>query len=219
MEVERNVVVYAVLVSCVLLLQCGTVSSVKPLGVGNKAIAFSAGGPVAPVYDMDIPLPYSVLRYRFGLKDNTDIHIGIHPTMALFGNLGIDAGVTRHFMRNLGMRPGISAGLALYGFYDFADLDHMRAYPELSIIFSYDIFRSSHVVYFGGQGMIQFAEPYIVPAAVAGGEFSLGRNFALSIETRWYAPTESSDDRVVDFRLRPFDQGALGFVLGLGYRL
>lgn len=219
MRVERSVVVYSILVYGMLLLQCGTVSSVKPLGAGNKSIVLSAGGPVAPVYDMNIPLPYSVLRYRLGLNDNTDIHIGIHPTMALFGNLGIDAGITRHFMRSLGMRPGISAGLALYGFYDFGDLDHIRVYPELSIIFSYDIFRSNHVIYLGEQGMIQFAEPYIVPTAIAGGEFSLGRNLALTLETRWYAPTESGDDRVVDFRLTPFGQGALGFVLGLGYKL
>ncbi|UCD06471.1 MAG: hypothetical protein JSV98_04370 [candidate division WOR-3 bacterium] len=219
MKVEKIIVAFVILGSCILLLQCGTVSSVKPMGTGGRSIAFSAGGPVAPVFDMDIPLPYSVLRYRFGLNDNTDIHIGIHPTMALFGNLAIDAGLTRHFTRSLGMRPGVSAGLAIYGFYDFVDLSHMRVYPEISLIFSYDIFRSSHVVYLGGQGMIQFAEPYIVPALTVGGEFSLGKSLALSLETRWYAPTESSDDRVVDFKLRPFDQGALGFVLGLGYKL
>lgn len=215
---ERSVVAYSILVLCIVLLQCGTVSSVKPLGAGNKSIVFSAGGPVAPVYDMNIPLPYSVLRYRFGLNDNTDIHIGVHPTMALFGNLGIDAGFTRHFMRSFGMRPGVSAGLAFYGFYDFGEVDHMRVYPELSIIFSYDIFHSRHVLYFGGQSMIQFVEPYVVPAVFGGGELSLGRSLAFNLETRWYAPTESGDDRVVDFKLTPFGQGALGFVLGFGYK-
>ena len=219
MIAKWKIVVYSVLVFCVLFVQCGTVSSVRPLGAGNRSINFSAGGPVAPVFDMDIPLPYSVLRYRFGLNDNTDIHIGIHPTMALFGNLGIDAGLTRHFVRSHGIRPGVSAGFGIYGFYDFADLNHIRVYPELSFILSYDIFHSKHVVYLGGQSMIQFAEPYFVPAVIAGGDLSLGRRFVLSLETRWYAPTESSDDRVVDYKLRPFDQGAVGFVLGFGYRL
>jgi hypothetical protein len=219
LKVKWNVVVYLVLSICILIIHCGTVSSVKPLGSGNKAVVFSAGGPVAPVYDMNIPLPYSVLRYRSGLNSSTDFHIGIHPTMALFGNLGIDAGFTRHFMRSRGLVPGLSAGFVLYGFYDFADLNHLRAYPELSVIFSYDIGRSDHVVYMGGQTMLQFAEPYVVPAVITGGEFSLGKNLILSLETRWYAPTESSDDRVVDFRFRPFDQGAVGFVVGLGYKL
>lgn len=219
MKVERNALAYVILACCIVLLDCGTVSSVRPLGSGNRALVFSAGGPVAPVFDMNIPLPYSVLRYRFGLNDNTDVHIGLHTTMALFGNLGIDAGFTRHFTRSHGMRPGVSAGLALYGFYDFGEVGHTRLYPEFSVIFSYDIFRSRHVLYFGGQGMVQFAEPYLVPAIMAGAELSLGRRLALSLETRWYAPTESGDDRVVDFKLTPFGQGAMGFVLGFGYQL
>ncbi len=219
MNVREDVVVCFTLFVCLLLLQCGTVSSVKPAGAGNKSFVLSAGGPVAPVYDMEIPLPYSVLRYRLGLEGNTDLHVGIHPTMALFGNLGVDAGITRHFARSLGLRPGFSAGFALYGFYDFGEVGHMRFYPELSVLFTYDILNSRHVLYGGAQSMIQFSEPYVVPAFMLGGEISLGRRYALTLETRWYAPFESGDDRVVDFTLTPFGRGALGFVLGFGYQL
>jgi hypothetical protein len=217
-KLRKEIVVCSVFVICLISLQCGTVSSVRPMGAGNKSLVFSAGGPVAPVYDINMPLPYSVLRYRFGLSDNTDMHIGIHPTMALFANLGLDVGVTKHFVRNDGLRPGFSASLCLYGFYDFTETTSARVYPDVALIMTYDISRRVPVLYFGLESMIQFTEPYMVPAFLLGGEFTLGSRSALRLETRWYAPTESGDDRVVDFALTPFGQGAIGFVLGFEYR-
>jgi hypothetical protein len=215
---RRAIVTYSMLVISIILCGCGTISSVKPMGAGNKSFVFSAGGPVAPVYDINMPLPYSVLRYRFGLDDNTDIHIGVHPTMALLANLGLDVGITKHFVRNDGLRPGFSASLCLYGFYDFTDVSSVRVYPDVALIMTYDISRRVPVLYLGLESMIQFTEPYIVPVFLLGSEFSLGSRFTLSTEARWYAPTESGEDRVVDFALTPFGQGAVGFVLGFAYR-
>jgi len=217
MKVGMKAVAYACLTICFIILACGTVASVKPMGAGNKALVFSVAGPVAPVYDIKMPMPYSVLRYRFGLNDNTDAYIGIHPTLGLFGNIGLDAGVTRHFARSLGWRPGISAGMSLYGFYDFVELGNARLYPELSLILSYDVSERVPVIYFGIENMFQLTKPYVVPVCLVGSEFALGSRVALSVETRWYAPTESGDDRVVDYTIIPFGQGALGFALGFTY--
>jgi hypothetical protein len=216
-KVRMQVVAYIGLATSLVFMGCGTVASVKPMGAGNKALVFSAGGPVAPVYDIEMPLPYSVLRYCFGLNENTDVHVGIHPTMGFFGNLGVDVGLTRHFWRNRGLRPGISAGMSLYGFYDFAELDHARLYPELSLILTYDISKRVPVIYLGVENMFQFTRPYIVPVCLVGGEFSASSRLTLNLEARWYAPNESGDDRVVDYILTPFGQGALGFVLGVTY--
>jgi len=216
-KVKVEVVACICLLSCLIVLECGTVASVKPMGTGNKALVFSAGGPVAPVYGIKMPLPYSVLRYRFGLNDNTYAHVGIHPTMGLFGNLGLDVGLTKHFVRSLGLRPGISAGISLYSFYDFMKVNNARFYPELSLILTYDISKRVSVVYLGVENMFQFTEPYVIPACLMGGEFTLSNRLTLDLEAKWYAPTESSDDRVVDYVVTPLEQGALGFVLGLTY--
>jgi len=217
MEVRRLTVAFACLILCFVLVKCGTVASVKPLGAGNKSLSFSAGGPVAPVYDIDMPLPYSVLRFRFGMNDDTDAHLGLHPTMALFGNAGFDLGLTKHFIRNSGLRPGFSGSVVLYGFSDFAEVGNVRVYPECSFILTYDVSRRFPVVYLGVENMIQFTEPYVIPAFLLGGEAALSRRLGFSLETRWYAPTESGDDRVVDYALSPFGQGAVGFVLGVAY--
>jgi hypothetical protein len=217
MKLRMGIVAFIFLVFCIFALECGTVASVRPIGAGNKSIVFSAGGPVAPVYDINMPLPYSVLRYRFGLNDDTDAHIGVHPTLALFGDVGLDMGLTKHFTRNQGLRPGFSAGVSLYGFYDFSEVSNARLYPELSFILTYDVSKRVPVIYLGVENMIQFTEPYVVPACLLGGEFALSRRLALSLETRWYAPIESGDDRVVDYSITPFGQGAVGFVLGFSY--
>lgn len=219
MKVGMKTVAYVCLVVCFIFLACGTVASVKPMGTGNKALVFSAGGPVAPVYDIEMPLPYSVFRYRFGVNDNADAHVGLHPTMGLFGNLGLDIGLTKHFVRNVGLRPGISAGMSLYGFYDFSEAGNARLYPELSVILTYDVSTRVPVIYLGVENMIQFTEPYIIPACLLGGEFVLSNRFALSLEARWYAPNESGDDRVVDYSITPFGQGAFGFVFGFAYTI
>ena len=217
MKVRMGIVAFIFLILCILVLECGTVASVKPVGAGNKTVVFSAGGPVAPVYDINMPIPYSVLRFRFGLDDDTDAHVGLHPTLALFGDVGLDIGVTKHFARNEGLRPGFSASMSLYGFYDFSELSNVRVYPELSFILCYDVSKRIPVVYLGVENMIQFTEPYVVPACLLGGEFALSRRLVISLETRWYAPLESGDDRVVDYSITPFGQGAVGFVLGFAY--
>ncbi|UCF69803.1 MAG: hypothetical protein JSW49_06255 [candidate division WOR-3 bacterium] len=218
MRAGKAIVICVVLFTCLVLSRCGTISSVRPMGAGNKSLVFSAGGPVAPVFDIDMPLPYSVLRYRFGLNDDTDIHIGLHPTMALFANLGFDIGVTKHFARSAGLRPGFSAGASIYAFYDFSETASARVYPDVALILTYDISQRLRVLYLGLESMIQFDEPYIVPALFLGAEYSLGSRFNLNAEARWYAPTESGDDRVVDFTFTPFGQGAVGLVLGCEYR-
>lgn len=217
MKVDVKTVAYVCLGICFIFLACGTVASVKPMGTGNKALTFSVGGPVAPVYDINMPLPYSVLRYCHGLNANTDAHVGIHPTMGLFGNIGLDVGLTRHFMRNLGWRPGVSAGVSLYGFYDFEELDNARLYPELTLIFTYDVSQRVPVIYFGFENMFQFTKPYFIPVCLVGSEFALSNRWTLGLEARWYAPTESGDDRVVDYVITPVGQGALGFALGVMY--
>lgn len=217
MKVYMKIVAYACLFNCLIVLACGTVASVKPMGTGNKALTFSVGGPVAPVYDINMPLPYSVLRYRQGLNANTDVHVGIHPTMGLFGNIGLDLGLTRHFMRNLGWRPGVSAGVSLYGFYDFEEFGNARLYPELTLIFTYDVSQRVPVIYFGFENMFQLTKPYLIPVCLAGSDFTLGNRLTLALEVRWYAPTESGDDRVVDYVITPVGQGALGFALGFTY--
>jgi len=164
-------------------------------------------------------MPYAVLRYRRGLNENTDFHFGIHPTMMMLGNIGMDMGLTKHIASQSGWMPALSLEASIYGFYHMPEFSSIRVYPALSLIGSYQLANRRHIVYFGTHSMMQFTSPYVVLAPLIGWEFSMGRKLVLNLETKWYAPTEESEKRVVDYTIRPFDYGALGFVWGLSYKL
>lgn len=200
-----------------LFIGCGTVASVQPIGKGNSALTLSSGGPVAPVFGIDMPLPYSVLRYRRGLSGSLDLHAGVHPTMMIMGNIALDAGVTKHVFDSFKMRPGLSIEGGLYAFTHVNDLSLISAFPEIGVIGHYLFARKRHAVYFGAQSMYQYTEPYVIVAPLLGTELRFGR-VVVNIESKWFAPTEQSDNRVVDYTIIPANTGAIGFVWGVSYR-
>ena len=199
-------------------VHCGTVASVRPIGKDNSSLTLCSGGPVAPVFDIQMPIPYSVLRYRRGLNETTDFHFGVHPTMMVLGNIALEAGVTKLVVHQQGWRPALALEGSVYGFMHTFDLPTTRAYPEIGFAASYSLSGRGHLVYFGMQNIIQYDEPYWIFAPLLGVELPIGR-FNINLEAKWYAPTERSDNRVVDYTLIPTDQGAIGFVWGLSYRL
>jgi hypothetical protein len=207
-----------VIILCLWVIGCGSVSSVRPIGMEEKSVTLSSGGPVTEVFGITMPLPYSVLRYRQGLSDNTDLHIGIHPTMAILGNLGIDVGLTKQLMGQSGWRPAFVLGGSVYGFYHFNETSSIRAYPEISMVASYNLGSRREVIYFGAQNMIQFSEPYLISVLLVGSEIPFGNHFILDLETKWYAPVEESEKRVVDYSITPAGHGVIGFVFGLSYK-
>jgi hypothetical protein len=196
---------------------CGTVASVQPLGKGKKALALSSGGPVKELFGIKMPIPYSVLRYRYGLNDNTDIHFGLHPTMMVMGNLSLEAGVTRQVLAQHGIWPALSVEVSIYSFLHILEFSTVKAFPAFSIVASNAFTGARHLVYYGVQSMFQYTEPYAAIAPVIGFELPLGRRLLLDLEARWYAPNEESEMRVVDYEINPFDHGAIGFVWGLSF--
>ena len=210
----------ACLFICVITagVQCGTVASVRPIGKDRSSLTFCAGGPIAPVFDIQMPIPYSVLRYRRGLNESTDFHLGLHPTMMVLGNVALEVGITKLLINQNGWRPALAVEGSVYGFMHAFDLSTTRAYPEIGLVASYSLSGRGHLVYFGMQNIIQYDEPYWIFAPLLGVELPFGR-FNVNLEAKWYAPTERSDNRVVDYTLIPADKGAIGFVWGLSYRL
>lgn len=207
-----------VIILCLGIIGCGTVSSVRPIGEDKKSMTFSSGGPITTIYGIKMPILYTVLRYRHGLSENTDFHAGVHPTMLILGNLGTDIGLTKHIVHQSGWSPSLSFEGSIYGFYHFNELSTIRAYPEISVIGSYNLMNQAAILYFGVQNMFQFSRPYLVFVPLFGLEFPFKKRFALNLETKWYAPSEESEDRVVDYEIKPFSHGALGVVWGLSYK-
>lgn len=217
---RRKIIALGCILMCVITagVRCGTVASVRPIGKDRSSLTFCSGGPIAPVFDIQMPIPYSVLRYRRGINENTDFHCGLHPTMMVLGNIALEAGVTKLLVKQNGPRPVLVLEGSVYGFMHVFDISTTRAYPEIGLVASYSLSRGGHLVYFGIQNIIQYDEPYWIFAPLMGVELPIGR-FNVNLEAKWYAPTEQSDNRIVDYTLIPADKGAIGFVWGLSYRL
>jgi len=211
--------ILAVLSVIVLLAvtRCGTVTAVTPLHRGESALAVSFGGPVANVGGMNVPMPYAVARYRYGLNDRAGLYAGGHLTAAALRVVGLDFGFSYHFLRQQGWVPcvGTSAGLAA-----FIQLGGDAAlFPQVDLVASYR-FGNRVTTYFGSQSMYQFASaPAVVLAPLVGGEFRPGDRFGLALEAKWYAPTETTHPRNVDFKIPIANHGAVGFVLGANWLL
>jgi hypothetical protein len=197
------------------LSHCGTVTAVTPLHRGESALAASVGGPVANVAGTNMPLPYLVARYRYGLNDQAGLYAGAHLLAAGFGIVGLDLGFSYHFLRQQGWVPcvGTSAGIVALIQPDGGE----ALFPQLDLVASYRL-GERVTAYLGSQSMYQFrSTPNVVLAPFVGGRFKVSDMFSLSLESKWYAPTEKTHPRNVDYTLPIGGHGAVGFVLGANW--
>jgi hypothetical protein len=175
----------------------------------------SLGGPVAEVAGMDIPIPYAAARYRSGLSDRAGLYAGVHLLPAALGVVGVDFGFSYHFLEQRGWIPcvGTSAGLVAF----VQPRGSEALFPQLDLVASYRLGKR-FTTYFGSQSMYQFqSKPNVVLAPFVGTEWRSSDRFSLALEGRWYAPTEPTRPRNVNYRLPIATLGAVGFVLGANW--
>jgi hypothetical protein len=194
---------------------CGTVTAVTPLHRGESALAASLGGPVANVAGMNIPIPYAVARYRYGLNEQAGIYAGGHLLAAARGIVGLDFGFSYHFLEQRGWVPCVGASAGILALIQAGGSEAL--FPELDLVASYRL-GNRFTTYFGSQSMYQFrSEPNVVLAPFIGGEWRASDRFSLSLEAKWYAPTEPTHPRNVNYTLPIGGHGAVGFVLGANW--
>jgi len=214
---NQRVINVSVLLTFLLILGCGTVTTIRPIRKGESAFALSCGGPVTHVSGINIPLPYAVIRYRYGLNNNLNLYGGSHLLLFALGDIGLDAGISYHFLKQTKWIPAVGIGAGIYGFSKPGK--DIRVFPELELTGSY-IFGSRFLTYFGTQSMYQLAEkPTVVLAPFIGEEVRISKKLSITLETKWYAPSEITKPRVVEYKIPISNHGAFGFVFGLNYLL
>jgi hypothetical protein len=200
--------------SLLLASGCGTVPSAWPMVKGRSSVALSAGGPFANVGGAQIPVPYVVARYRYGITDQVGLYAGAHPLMAGFGTAGLDAGLTWHFIDQDGFRPCVGIGAGAVGFAEFDGGGGRSLLPTAEITAAYMGKRS--VAYAGVHTMYQLDPSfYMTYTPYVGQEYRFGRRFSVSVEAKWFAAYEDNQPRVITFPLAIANHGALGLVGGI----
>jgi hypothetical protein len=215
--VKRKHLLLAALPAVVLLAaaRCGTVTAVTPLNRGESALSASLGGPVTNVSGMNIPLPYAVARYRYGLTDQAGIYAGVHLLAAGLGVAGFDVGFSYHFLQQQGLIPTVGAIAGITALIKPGGGEAM--FPQLDLVASYRM-GDRFTTYFGSQSMYQFqSKPNVVLAPFIGTGWRISDPLSLNLEAKWYAPTEKTEPRIVDYSLPISNHGAVGFVLGANW--
>ena len=214
---KRKHLILAALPAVILLAaaRCGTVTAVTPLNRGESALSASVGGPVANLNGMSIPLPYAVARYRYGLTDRAGIYAGVHLLAAGLGLVGLDFGFSYHFLEQRGWVPCVGTSAGVVAFIKPGGGEAM--FPQLDLVASYRL-GNRFTTYFGSQSMYQLqSTPNVVLAPFVGTGWHISDPFSLNLEAKWYAPTEKTEPRIVDYSLPVGNHGAVGFVLGANY--
>jgi hypothetical protein len=216
--VKTRLAILSVLAAAVLLVSaCGTVAAVRPLHKGQSSLGLSFGGPVARVAGLDIPMPYAVARYRYGLNDQAGVYAGAHLLVATMGVVGLEGGISYHFLNQKSWIPTVGGSIGFVGLIRPGHPDQ-AFFPQLDLSASW-LFADKVLAYVGSQSMYQVSDkPYVVLAPFVGGQVDLGPKFSLGAEAKWYAPTEPTKPRNVDYKLGIAGKGAVGFVLGAGYK-
>lgn len=214
---KQRVIKILILLPIITIISCGTVATVRPLRKGESSFTLSFGGPVSKVSGMDIPIPYTVFRYRYGLNDKLNIYAGSHLLIIALGDIGLDGGISYNLFKQSKLIPTVNVGLGIYTFSKPGK--DIRAFPELELTASYLASRR-FLTYFGIQSMYQFkSKPNLVLAPFIGEELLIGKKLSIGLELKWYAPFEITKPRLIDYRIPISDHGALGFVLGFNYHL
>ena len=219
---ERRIVAAGLRCACLLALLfgvigCGTVTSTWPLRRGASSVNLSAGGPVANIGGFQLPIPYAVGRYRYGITDRVGAYATAHLLMAGFGVAGGDAGVTWHFVDQHGLRPCIGMGAGAIGFAEFDGGSGRAFFPTAELTASYMRGRHS-LTYAGVHGMLELDPlvhgtytPYI------GQEVNLGNRLSLNLELKWYGAWERTKPRAVTYTMPIANHGGMGFAAGINY--
>jgi hypothetical protein len=207
----------ALLAAALLAAGCGTVSAVRPLRRDQSAVALSLGGPVTRVSGMDIPLPYAVLRYRYGASDRFGLYCGGHLTQAALGNIAFDGGFSYHFLKQDGLVPAAGGSAGIVALLKPGSGGETAVFPQVDLAASW-LAGNRFLTYCGLQTMYQFnASPNVALAPFVGEEVRVGRSFSLALEAKWFGAGEPTEPRTVDYRLPLFGSGAVGFVLGANW--
>jgi len=195
--------------------RCGTVTAVTPLHRGESALSASVGGPVANVSGMSTPIPYTVARYRYGLTDQAGIYAGVHLLAAGLGVAGLDLGFSYHFLEQQRWIPTVGAVAGITAFIQPGG--GQALFPQLDLVASYRL-NDRFTTYFGSQSMYQLqSRPNVVLAPFLGAGWRISDPFSLNLEAKWYAPTEKTRPRNVNYSLPIGNNGAVGFVLGANW--
>jgi hypothetical protein len=197
---------------------CGVTQPVRVLSEGATKASASLGGPLIPLGNATIPVPYLTAGVQHGYSSSLTLAGNIHLLTAMVGDIGVDAGVARRFVRQDDWVPELTVKAQCYFFYDVKRGNNPRFFPLLTANASYRVGEST-LLYFGVDNLFQFAEPAYFLSPFAGSQFPLSHRMDMQCEVKWMAANANTEHGVMEGHNSINGRGNIGTFLGFHYLL
>lgn len=179
------------------IFSCGSVKLAKPLKTGEHHIHTTLGGPLVTPGSANIPYPYLVVGYGYGLTDQVALHGSFHPVLLAILTGSGEIGVLYNLLR----QPTHAINLMLGGIFFFAvNSNSTLFFPIFSTLISRSFNRWTP--YSGLEFVYEFytsKEPYLPYLYVpfVGIERNLTDRWAAAFELKWASTTPHSDYAII----------------------
>jgi hypothetical protein len=200
---------------------CATTHLLQPVGKNNLRLNASLGGPILRSPG-PTPVPLVSVNAAYGVEDDVDIHLGLHPVAAAFRPsaessplLGMNAGAAWHPIARA--RHALTLGGEVYGFANRSDaVVYANAWiggagrPTPWLLLGGGVHNLLRV---GSSEPEIEQRPFWTPTLFGLAEFSPSKRFSIDLEVRWYAFSQNGTLATVNW-LSTGPIGVLGAMLG-----
>lgn len=202
-----------IFISVIFVAGCGVTQPIRPIEEGKTVAMASFGGPIIPLGNIAIPLPYLNAGVQYGYTSTTTVYGNVHATALLFKDVGLDAGLCTLVLPEKGIRPAMTANLRGYLFWDAFRGKTVRFFPMGTITGSYRLGERS-LAYGGLDALLQISPSSTFLSPFVGYSFPAGETVRLQMETKWLAMNKVTEHGVFEGAASISGKGNVGIYLG-----
>ncbi|MFA6541510.1 MAG: hypothetical protein WCT99_07900 [Bacteroidota bacterium] len=211
----KNIFLHILL--CIFVItsfHCGITQPVRTIPKEETRLTASFGGPIIPLGDIAIPVPYLNAGGQYGASDDLTLFGNFHITSLLFKDIGVDGGAASRLLKENGIYPEVTVQGRLLFFWDFIRSGSTRLFPSATVNASYAVGRAS-LFYFGADNLYQVHEPEYFFAPFIGYRFPLSKTMTMQMESKWLAANKETRHGIFEGVTSVSGKGNISFYLGM----
>ncbi len=200
-----------------ICIGCGATQPIRVLEEGKTNAVLSLGGPVMELGTTPIVVPYLTVGVMNGLTHNLTLTANAHIVSAIFGDIGLDAGLALRMVKQDGIIPEVTSKVQFYLFDNLANgTNSPRLFPNVALNGSYLIGESS-LIYVGVDNVFELSKPSYIISPFIGTEFYISQRISGQLEAKWIAANVMTSHGILEGYAAIGGTGNIGLYLGLIY--
>ena len=193
---------------------CGITQPVRTIPNDETRLQASFGGPIIPLGDVAVPVPYLNAGGQYGASENLTLFGNFHITSLLFKDIGIDGGAATRIFAESGIYPEVTMQGRLIFFWDFIRSGSTRVFPMATLNASYRVGTMS-LFYVGADNLFQVHEPEYFLAPLIGYRFPVSETMTMQMESKWLAANKDTRHGIFEGATSVSGKGNISFYLGM----